>query len=240
MLDDQTAPPDPDHQLLSRFRREFESLIAHANEGDLQHTVNLLAGFCLLVERGGDRIPVTLARWVGAFLHRAHDGERLRQAGRNLRLKRQIERMRSGIGVEEALRDLAGGENPGLSRLRQICAGQTGSTDLAAFLAAVRGNRTPSRESLWAACLAAQRLRRQLLRGGQKGKERRNELQVRRWGTWNRDTEFHAEIVEEVNAHLREKPMPRAAAAYRQVAERFGLSPDTVKKIVQRAASERN
>lgn len=239
MLDDQAAPTKPEHQLLSRFRREFESLIAHANEGDFQSTVNLLAGFCSLVERG-ERIQDALVRWIGEFLHAACRGERLRQARRNLDLQQKIEGIRSAIGGEEAFRDLAGGENPGVSRLRQIYRKQTAPTDLAEFLNAALGKGTPSPQGLSAARLAAQRVRCQLLRGDQKGKERRSELQVRRWGTWNSQSEFHAEIVDEVNSRLREKPMPRAAAVYRQVAERLSLLPDMVKKIVQRTASKKN
>lgn len=226
-------PTLPPGSLPPRFLHELEGTIANATNGDLQHTINLVTAFCILAQ-GDHPLPAALVRWIGKFLHHACDSEWLRQARRNRNIRQRVGRSRSAVGVQESLRAIAGGSNPGISRLQQIYYGQAAATDLAAFIDASSSGRTPSAESLRAAYVAANRLRQQLLRDDQTGSKQRSKIGIRGWGAWKSVEEFHNEIVEELTRGGSARGKSQAAV-FREIGARFGLTPDSVKKIWLRA-----
>ncbi|NMF96133.1 hypothetical protein GPA27_01810 [Aromatoleum toluolicum] len=230
-------PTLPPCSLPPRFLHELEGTIANATNGDLQHTINLLTAFCILAQ-GDHPPPAALVRWIGKFLYHACDSEWLRQARRNRSIRHQTARSRNTIGVAESLRSLAGGRNPGISRLTQIYYGQAGTTDLAEFIDTAARNGTPSANCLKAACAAASRLRHILLRDDPTGFNHRSKVGIRGWGAWKSSDEFHSEIADELTraAATRGRSL---AALFREIGPRFGLTSEGVKKIWQRAQRQR-
>lgn len=207
----------------------LEATILSAERGDFGSCFNLLSLFCRVVDRT-DAIPPALLSYVVQVLETAYRGSRLDRENRYIRRKKLITQYAYGNSLEEAYRQLAGGDNPGIFRRRQIHYDKAGGA-LAEFIKEVKAKRSPTHQQMIAAHQAVKQLRRQIIRGTARGREIRKVFALESWAAWNRKTELHREIVEDIEARSAGKSV---SAAARQVAKATGLSFEVVRKIWNR------